>query len=67
MSAVKTTLSPSPWKHLRQPEFMVTVVRSGSLVLETFTDGSDGGVETTANAFTVAAWQRDSGGVLLVT
>ncbi|WP_188186910.1 hypothetical protein [Nonomuraea sp. SYSU D8015] len=34
VTAVKTTLSPSPWGHLPRPELMITVVRSGSLVME---------------------------------
>jgi hypothetical protein len=58
VTAVKTTLSPSPWGHLPRPELMITVVRSGSLVMETFTDSGDGDVEEVANAFTEAAWRR---------
>ncbi|NRQ36227.1 hypothetical protein HII36_30975 [Nonomuraea sp. NN258] len=58
VSAVKMILSPSPWSHLRHPELMLTVVRSGSVVLETYTDSGDGHVEQAANAFTVAAWSR---------
>ncbi|WP_214320265.1 hypothetical protein [Nonomuraea sediminis] len=61
VSAVKTTLTPSPWPHLSHPEFMLTIVRSGSLVMEAYTDSADGDVESAANPFTEAAWRRASG------
>ncbi|MGI5267582.1 hypothetical protein ACQEUU_00345 [Nonomuraea sp. CA-218870] len=60
VSAVKVSLTPSPWKHLPKPEYMVTVVRSGSTVMETYADASNGNVERVANGFTEAAWRRIS-------
>lgn len=59
VSALKMTFSPSPWKHITRPETMLTVVRKGSIVMETYSD-RNGNVEQVANAFTEAAWRRIS-------
>jgi hypothetical protein len=44
VTALKWTLTPSPWSHLPKPEAMITWVRKGSIVLETRTDPSNGNV-----------------------
>ncbi|MEU8249329.1 hypothetical protein [Nonomuraea sp. NPDC048916] len=64
VTAIKMKFTPSPWESLPNPESMLTVVRSGPLVMETYTDSADGDVETVANAFTEAAWRRATGKLL---